>query len=394
MEWIEWKDPDETPLPSLTTSNAPSDAPMRAQALRATIQQFSRYPSLQLIAPATETLEQDDHGHDSNHNHNANANANIGIEEKYTVSHSSATKPVHDASLAKKLIVIEEFPVFMKSYRTAFASTLRDFLQAAPHSNARLVVILSDDMGLSPGEQHELLPPDLVSQMTKIAFNPIAPTFLRHALGRILEKEALGKLSCLDAVVEESHGDIRFAIHQLQFESLLEQNKFSLKPSPSSFSLSSSCSSSLAPASFFRVLGNAFYRKSPVPSYESMMEMIKGSGTDPMTLLIYLHEHYATFLAPEDCDCLSELADAFSDAAAIASCYSVGIWQDLLYHALLSLPFRALQLRESYSVPNYASMGLYAFRRPAYYTHLVRDNQKGGEGEAKARPTEWHNRII
>ncbi|KAG0201304.1 Cell cycle checkpoint protein rad17 [Mortierella sp. GBA30] len=149
----------------------------------------------------------------------------------------------------KNIILIEDLPpVSAYSSRMIFQETISRFANSRASSSSVLVIIVSDVFSKQSTELlfssssetrdpaltlRNLLPPTVLSRIDsggkdcgrikQISFNPIAPTFVKKALRKMVEKEfrtggAHAPDSAeLDQLIEIHDGDIRAVINALQF---------------------------------------------------------------------------------------------------------------------------------------------------------------------------------
>ncbi|KAL2914871.1 RFC checkpoint protein Rad17 [Polyrhizophydium stewartii] len=149
----------------------------------------------------------------------------------------------------RKIVLIEDWPPLgSPSSRAALHHSLRLYM-ASTAAVFPLVLIISDvsDVHLaggsgggprdgcftdSPVTVRSVIPPDIAAMQsyTNIAFNPVAPTILAKVLTRIADIEFHApsrrarrpSKAVLDWIAKTSSGDIRHAIHRLQFLALAD----------------------------------------------------------------------------------------------------------------------------------------------------------------------------
>ncbi|KAK8785968.1 hypothetical protein V5799_007667 [Amblyomma americanum] len=121
---------------------------------------------------------------------------------------------------AKRIVLVEDLPNIFIRDPGSLRMTLRTCCRV---SIAPLVFIISDS---ADQLEHRLFPEDFLRELevTKIAFNPIATTFVAKALCALLDRAAQSQTITheptpddIDSIVAASNGDIRSAINALEF---------------------------------------------------------------------------------------------------------------------------------------------------------------------------------
>lgn len=141
--------------------------------------------------------------------------------------------PASAATLARKLIVLDEYPFFgngipgsasWNQAKNAFNQML--LREVLPHSRFLLVFLVSEQHEGHQSSASELFTQELLQSpwVGMVNCNPVNNTEMRRCLSRILDSEGLSAPMShvfgpgfLDQLIEESRGDLRHAIQSLQF---------------------------------------------------------------------------------------------------------------------------------------------------------------------------------
>ncbi|RKP39982.1 Rad17 cell cycle checkpoint protein-domain-containing protein, partial [Dimargaris cristalligena] len=256
----------------------------------------------------------------------------------------------------QQLVVIEDFPnLTQPATKRVFEDCLRHYTAPRPLRAFPLVLIISECIsrhslleeasggpagrnGRSFGEALEnfrqVIPRDVLDSplVTRINFNPIAPTLLTKALKRIWSLEChchpwsqnrrplLNESAVLPMVVAECHGDIRNALNTLQLTSR------TLPSSPVPGSAGSSRSRPGRPSGgressfdLFHAMGKVLYNKRrptspgsdarPETPAEAILEHVP---VDYDLFVLFLHQNYLAFTG--DIDDAALASERLSDA--------------------------------------------------------------------------------
>ncbi|GAB6031669.1 Cell cycle checkpoint protein rad17 [Chamberlinius hualienensis] len=133
-----------------------------------------------------------------------------------TSKYSSSQIFNEESNFSKYVVLLEEFPSFLKNDVDEFWNILRNYHQNAVHP---LILVVTDDNKDSYNER-KLLPKSFQDELeiTNICFNQVAVTNLNRCLRRIADAENLSvPPELIDSISTNSHGDIRAAINALQF---------------------------------------------------------------------------------------------------------------------------------------------------------------------------------
>lgn len=176
---------------------------------------------------------------------------------KESSSGPSSSSSTSSLSRKRHVILLEDLPnILHQGTQSQFHDALRSLVEQP--SGAPIVVIVSDaglrgeasdemgNIGELSGSQRwskdrdsavdvrTALPRDLLGgpYVTKIAFNPIAPTLMKKGLQGMLSKQFASSSTysntgppskeVLDIIVESSNGDIRSAVMALQFACIID----------------------------------------------------------------------------------------------------------------------------------------------------------------------------
>ncbi|KAJ1975439.1 RFC checkpoint protein Rad17 [Dimargaris verticillata] len=276
--------------------------------------------------------------------------------------------PVHPAN---QVILIEDMPnLSVPSMRTAFDNCLRRYVQPRRPCCYPLVLIISDSYSRfnllddSLGSNvyssmqrdqlsgyRQVLPRDILSSpyVTRLAFNPIAPTLLTKALKRVLALEwqgaghkvrSVAQISGdLSVLVTNSQGDIRNALNTLQLSAPTRPGIAKSGPrhsrhrnsSPVLVSFREGRDSSL---DLFHAVGKVLYNKrNPTSSPMQAEGILAELPVDYDMFTLFLHQNYLSFTS--DIDDIVDASQHFSDADYLTG---LGGWS----HHTLSHQYGAL----------------------------------------------------
>ncbi|KZT02770.1 P-loop containing nucleoside triphosphate hydrolase protein [Laetiporus sulphureus 93-53] len=168
------------------------------------------------------------------------------LSQRSTSSSAEGFPASHDTDFSarskRKVILLEDLPnILHPGTQDAFHTALEAFISHAPPDYVAPLVIIVSDAGLR-GEDVDndagpwrraketidirlVLPHNLLNSpfTTHVRFNPVAPTLLRPALQRLLDKHFSSvrgfppSKEVLGLIVSSSNGDIRSAVMALQF---------------------------------------------------------------------------------------------------------------------------------------------------------------------------------
>jgi hypothetical protein len=266
------------------------------------------------------------------------------------------------------LIVMEYFPIYLKSYRDLLREGLEKCLTRLNDTDAKVVVILADRLGLSFQEEKQIFS-DLIlnhALTRQISLNPVAKTYMKKALGgdvmspchfRWRSKMLTGRL--FDELCLISRGDIR----QFIYCALWMINASIFCGSPRLLSLSGN---DIAPITvFFQAIGHVLFHRAEVESLETLLLKLQGdTGMTSETYVLYLFENYLDVIPEKGLDEheLCDLSTSFSDFQFLAARFpfncTAPIVDDLPYFVA-----RKLQVRRHFVAPS-ALRQMSAWRRP------------------------------
>ncbi|KAJ1977946.1 Cell cycle checkpoint protein rad17 [Dimargaris xerosporica] len=280
--------------------------------------------------------------------------------------------PAHPAG---QIILLEDLPnLSVLSVRTALDNCLRRYVEPRRPRCYPLVLIISDSYSRSSllddslgsntysslrrdqlGGYRQVLPRDVLNSpyVTRLAFNPIAPTLLTKALKRVLtlEWQATGHEARsaaqvpgdLSALVANSQGDIRNALNNLQLSAPTQLGITEPDPPhgnhraklPPLASFREGRDSSL---DLFHAVGKVLYNKRNTTSSTASSQMPAERILDELPVdydmfTLFLHQNYPSFTS--DIDDIVDASQHFSDADYLAG---LGGW----FHHSLSHQYGAL----------------------------------------------------
>ncbi|CAN7938289.1 unnamed protein product, partial [Ixodes hexagonus] len=132
----------------------------------------------------------------------------------------SRYRPLVAGRSGRPLLLVEDLPNAFLRDAEGFHQVLRRYRSAC---RSPLVFVVSES---SDNLEYRLFPRELVTQLgiSKIAFNPVAPTSMCKALAAVADQAMVSQMLSqlpsqedLDQIALSSAGDIRNAIHALQF---------------------------------------------------------------------------------------------------------------------------------------------------------------------------------
>ncbi|KAF2069754.1 hypothetical protein CYY_008930 [Polysphondylium violaceum] len=297
-------------------------------------------------------------------------------------------------TVRSKVLLMEEYPNLTPSNINEFRSCFENFLI---HARYPLVFVLSDSYtGNSPLQQ--LLPFAMIENnpnVFHVSFNAVPPATLSKLLKRLVTNEKIIISSDqLEAIGEESGGDLRAAINSLEFHSIGSNSNSgsilmkSKKSNSSPFSLNSSSNSNKSVGngleiepfrnrdstySLFHSLGKILYNKR-IPSSatlssstlwykeqhyrdkpENIVENVfDNSHVDFTTFLSFIHENYLSFYSSieEVSSSLDYMSDGdLLDSRKLNSFHSFSTYNDMLPQSSISVALRGMTYSHTQS-PN------------------------------------------
>lgn len=236
---------------------------------------------------------------------------------------------------ARKLILIHDFP-FVPGHKhnkgkdrdkdelnlqEQFREVIRDVLQSSQY----LVVFVVSSHHEKNNDLLQIFGEDLMAnpKVAHISCNPIAPTGIAKALERVIQGEQLAVSdSIVDQLVQNSNGDVRNAIHSLQFEALgVPIGKPPSKPRKRKTKKASPLEEGRKALglrdvnySIFHSLGKILHAKAGVDPEQ----LVDNSEMNDMSFTEYLHQNYMDYLPMDDLPRIEEMLEIFGDADILA----------------------------------------------------------------------------
>ncbi|CEO98756.1 hypothetical protein PBRA_006870, partial [Plasmodiophora brassicae] len=206
---------------------------------------------------------------------------------------------------SRKLVVVDELPLLAKPAQVdEFRTACRSAFQA---SRFPIIFVLTSEFENRQTAQR-VFGSDLLASpnVAQIRFNAVSATGMRKALRRVADGEGflLGK-DAIERIVAASNGDVRSAIHQLQFDQVACTDDGATVEKDMGLSV---C----------HALGKVLYGKvSHVDEFERIIERCDiGDGL----FCEHLHENYLRFLKMS-VEAQRDTASAFSDADLMSQAY-------------------------------------------------------------------------